>query len=113
MWATDATSTTTPAEGTVTVFVLIDHHTLECLGLHAPKPGTRFEALEPIRQGVRRVFGGFAADIAAGAQLRHHHRPQNINDPFQPEIAFPPTDTESQLPARRRAATSPSGSCTC
>lgn len=88
MWGTDATSTTTPADGTVTVFALIDHHTLECLGLHAAKPATRFEALEPIRQGVRTIFGGFAAGIAGGVQLRHDHGPQYISDDFQAEIAF-------------------------
>ena len=31
----------------------------------------RFEALEPIRQGVRRHFGGFAKDIARGLAVRH------------------------------------------
>jgi transposase InsO family protein len=70
------------------VFALVDHHTLECLGLHAAKPGTRFEALELIRQSVRRVFGGFAAGIGAGVQLRHDHGPQYISDDFQDEIAF-------------------------
>jgi transposase InsO family protein len=88
MWGTDATTTVTPCEGTVSVFALIDHPTLECLGLHAAKPGTRFEALEPIRQGVRRVFGGFAAGIGAGVQLRHDHGPQYISEDFQAEIAF-------------------------
>ena len=39
----------------------------------------RFEALEPIRQGVRRCFGGFAQGIAAGLSVRHD---------FQCEIAF-------------------------
>lgn len=66
MWGTDATSKTTPAEGTVTVFALIDHHTPDRLELLAAKPGTRFEALEPIRQGTRRVFAGFAASVARG-----------------------------------------------
>ena len=30
---------------------------------HAAARATRFEALEPIRQGVRRHFGGFASGI--------------------------------------------------
>ena len=37
------------------VFVAVDHCTTECIGLHAAKRGTRFEAL--IRQGVRERFG--------------------------------------------------------
>lgn len=88
MWATDATAAWTPAEGTVTVFALIDHHSLECLALHAAKPATRFEALEPIRQGVRAVYGDFQAGIAAGLSLRHDHGPQYVSDDFQHELAF-------------------------
>jgi transposase InsO family protein len=88
MWATDATATWTPAEGAVTVFALIDHHTLECLGLHAAKPATRFEALEPIRQGIRAVYGGFQAGIATGLALRHDHGSQYVSDDFQAEISF-------------------------
>ena len=40
----------TVAEGPAFVFVAVDHCTAECIGLHAAKRGTRFEALEPIRQ---------------------------------------------------------------
>jgi hypothetical protein len=88
MWATDATATWTPAEGTVTIFALTDHYTLECLGPHAAKPATRFEALEPVRQGLRTVYGHFRARIATGVRLRHDHGSQYISDDFQNEIAF-------------------------
>jgi transposase InsO family protein len=49
---------------------------------------TRFEALEPIRQGVRRHFGGFARGVAAGLALRHDHGSQYMAGDFQKEIAF-------------------------
>ena len=49
---------------------------------------TRFEALEPIRQRVRRHFGGFAAAVARGLKLRHDHGSQYMSDHFQKEIAF-------------------------
>ncbi|MDF0677376.1 MAG: IS3 family transposase [Nitrospira sp.] len=52
MWGTDATSTVTQQDGPVTVFIGVDHWTLEGIGLHAATRATRFEALEPIRQGV-------------------------------------------------------------
>lgn len=42
--------------------------------------GTRFEALEPIRQGVREHFGGFSSQVAAGLILRHDHGTQNMSD---------------------------------
>jgi len=53
MWGTDATATFTEVEGAVTVFAAIDHCTAECVGIHVVKKATRFEALEPIRQGIK------------------------------------------------------------
>ncbi len=49
---------------------------------------TRFEALEPIRQGIRQYFGAFQAQIAQGLSLRHDHGSQYISQDFQKEIAF-------------------------
>jgi putative transposase len=87
-WGTDATATFTEAEGTVTIFAAIDHCTAECTGIHAVKKATRFEALEPIRQGVQEYFGGFAANCAAGLQLRHDHGSVYMSDDFQNEVRF-------------------------
>ena len=66
MWGTDMTATVTVAEGAACVFVAVDHCTTECIGLHAAKRGNRFEALEPIRQGVRERFGGIGDGVARG-----------------------------------------------
>ena len=63
MWGTDLTSTMT-GEGQASIFVTVDHASTECLGIHAARRATRFEALEPLRQGVRSCFGAFAAGIA-------------------------------------------------
>jgi len=87
-WGTDATSVWTEDEGVVTVFAAIDHCTAECVGSHAAKRATRFEALEPIRQGVREHFAGYAAGSAKGLELRHDHGSQYMSDHFQAEIAF-------------------------
>lgn len=87
MWGTDLTTTFT-GEGQAAVFIAVDHFTAECVGIHASARATRFEALEPIRQGVRRHFGGFAKDIAGGLALRHDHGSQYMSDHFQKEIAF-------------------------
>jgi transposase InsO family protein len=88
MWGTDATSTVTLEDGPVTVFVAIDHCTLEGVGIHAATRATRFEALEPLRQGVRRQFGAVTAGIAAGVQVRHDHGSQYMSDDFQAELRF-------------------------
>src|SRR2546426_1108293 len=73
VWASDHTATATVEDGQVTVFVAVDHCTTECVGLHAAKKATRFEALEPLRQGVRDYCGGFRAGAAAGIRNRHAH----------------------------------------
>jgi putative transposase len=57
-------------------------------GIHAAQPGTRFEALEPIRQGLREYVGDFAPRAAQGLTLRHDHGSQYMSHDFQEEIAF-------------------------
>ena len=87
MWGTDLTTTFTGGTPTA-VFIAVDHFTAECVDIHASARATRFEALEPIRQGVRRHFGGFAKGIAHGLAVRHDHGSQYMSDHFQKEIAF-------------------------
>jgi putative transposase len=87
MWGTDLTTTLT-GEGQAAVFIAVDHCSADCVGIHAALRATRFEALEPVRQGVRRCFGGFAKDIAHGLAVRHDHGSQYVSHDFQREIAF-------------------------
>ena len=56
MWGTDLTSVMT-GEGQAAVFVAVDHCSAECVGIHASRSADRFQALEPVRQGVRERFG--------------------------------------------------------
>ena len=88
MWGTDMTTTVTTGEGLAHVFVAVDHCTCECVGLHAAKRGDRFEALEPLRQGVRDHFGGFEAKVAGGLAIRHDHGSNYLSDDFQRELRF-------------------------
>ena len=87
VWGTDATSCLTD-EGVATVFIAVDHCTAEGVGIHAARKGTRFEALEPLRQGLRKHLGGYAAQIAAGLTVRHDHGSQYMSDVFQDELRF-------------------------
>lgn len=70
------------------MFVAVDHCTTECVGVHAAKKATRFEALEPLRQGVRDYCGSFRADATAGIHNRHDHGSEYMSDDYQAEIAF-------------------------
>lgn len=88
MWGTDATATWTQQQGQVTVFAVLDHFTGECLGIHAAKYGSRHEALEPIRQAVKRVFGEYKAKVANGLLVRHDHGSQYVSHDFQTELTF-------------------------
>jgi putative transposase len=88
MWGMDATSCLTRREGTATVFVVVDHCASECIGIHAAKPGTRFEAVEPLRQGIQALFGAYEAGVARGLLARHDHGSQYVSDYFQDELKF-------------------------
>ena len=88
MWGTDMTTAFTTEEGQAAIFFAMDHCSMECVGLHAAKRGTRFEALEPLKQGVREHFGAFAPHAAQGLTLRHDHGSQYMSHDFQEEIAF-------------------------
>jgi putative transposase len=88
MWGTDMTETVTLAEGRARVFVAVDHCSGECVGSHAATSGNRFEALEPIRQGVRRHFGAVDWSAAKGLALRHDHGSNYMSHDFQAEIRF-------------------------
>lgn len=89
MWGTDGTSTLTD-EGKATIFFVVDHCTFECLGIHAARRGTRWEALEALRQAVRGTLGSYhkgAAD-GLGLMLRHDHGSQFISDDYQEDLSF-------------------------
>lgn len=87
-WGTDLTTTLTLQEGTAAIFVAVDHCTAECVGIHAAKRADRFEALEPVRQGVAERFGGYAEGVARGLALRHDHGSCYLADDFQRELAW-------------------------
>jgi transposase InsO family protein len=87
LWGTDMTTGWT-SEGPAAVFVAVDHHSAECVGIHASRQATRFEALEPLRQGVREHFGGFSKGIASGLSVRHDHGSQSMSRAFQDELRF-------------------------
>ena len=88
MWGTDMTATVTTREGQIAVMVAVDHCSMECVGIHASKSGNRFEALEPVRQGVIERLGVFSPEVAEGLALRHDHGSAYLSDVFQKELGF-------------------------
>jgi putative transposase len=86
VWGTDMTQTITTGEGRAYVFIAVEHSSGEFVGTHASSSASRWEALEPIRQGVTRHFGGAKPDTALGLILRHDHGSNYMADDFQGEI---------------------------
>ena len=108
VWGTDMTQTVTTDQGRAYVFIAVDHRSGELIGTHASHQATRWEALEPIRQGVARHFGHLAQDKALGLRLRHDHGSNHMSDDFQQEIKFqrscPPTWCSRTVASRPRSA---------
>ena len=89
-----------------TIFLVIDHATAECLGIHAARQGTRWEAIATLQQAVRERFGRYEKDLfeGVGLKLRHDHGSQFVSHAFQDELVFyrsnkraAPEDLESFL----------------
>ena len=64
----------------------MEHANSEVVGIHASRSANRFEALEPVRQGVHRCFGAIAPGVARGLKLRHDHGSNYMSGDFQDEI---------------------------
>jgi putative transposase len=88
VWGTDMTETITTTEGRAYVFIAVDHCSGEFVGTHAASGASRWEALEPIKQGVAKHFGGLEVGAAAGLTLRHDHGSNYMANDFQREIRF-------------------------
>ena len=83
----DMTQTVTTGEGRAYVFITVDHCSGEFIGTHASSSASRWETLEPARQGVKpATFGGVGPDVAKGLTLRHDHGSNDMADDFQNEI---------------------------
>ena len=87
-WGSDMTETITTIEGRAYVFIAVDHCSGELVGAHAASGAGRWEALEPVRQGVAKHFGAPDAGAAAGLILRHDHGSNYMSNDFQREIRF-------------------------
>jgi putative transposase len=88
MWGTDGALVFTLADGWVWVFSAVEPWNAECVGWHVCKIGSRFAALEPITQGLERIYGSTGKDVARGLSLRMDHGSQYLSDHFQKQIRY-------------------------
>jgi len=88
MWGTDGVRLLTVVDGWAWLFTAVEHWNGECVGWHACKRGDRYAALEPISQGLKRVYGSLEADVARGLTLRMDHGTQYLSDHFINQARF-------------------------
>jgi len=88
MWGTDGVRVFTMDDGWVWIFAAVEHWNAECVGWHVCKVGNRFAALEPISQGLLRIYGSIEADVARGLALRIDHGSQYLSDHFLNQIRY-------------------------
>lgn len=88
MWGTDGARVFTLDDGWVWVFSAVEHWNAECVGSHVCKVGSRFAALEPIAQGLQRIYGSVDPEVARGLSLRMDHGSQYLSDHFQKQIRY-------------------------
>jgi len=86
MWGTDGTQVMTVEDGHVWVFSAVEHWNAECVGMYVCKRGTRFNAVQPVLEGVQSTFGSVERGIAQGLSLRLDHGSANCSEHFQREI---------------------------
>jgi len=88
MWGTDATKVFTLDDGWLWVFTAVEHWNAECVGCYVTKQGNRYAALEPISQGLTKLYGSPTADVARGLMLRMDHGSQYLSDHFVNQVRF-------------------------
>ena len=88
MWGTDGVRVFTMDDGWVWIFAAVEHWNAECVGWHVCKVGSRFAALEPISQGLLRIYGSVEADVSRGLALRMDHGSQYLSDHFLNQIRY-------------------------
>ena len=82
LWGTDGVRVFTLDDGWGWIFAAVEHGNAECMGWHVCKVGSRFAALDPIAQGLERLYGSLDADVARGLALRMDHGSQYLSDHF-------------------------------
>ena len=106
MWGTDMSQTVTLEEGRAYVFVAVEHANSEIIGIHAARSANRFEALEPVRQGVlrrHRAWRGAWAQAASRSWLQLHVRRFPGRDQMPGHRSFAVLRARTRGQWRRRA----------
>ena len=88
MWGTDAIKINTVDNGMVWGFFAVEHWNAECMGWHVCKKGDAQAALEPIKQGIKKIYGCVNSKVATGLTLREDHGSQYTAEQYRNQLKF-------------------------
>ncbi len=88
MRCSDGTKILTKNDGWVWLFIVEEHWNAECLGWHVCKVGDRFNALAPVTDAVKNVFGTIGKKVAKGLKLRIDNGTQYTSEYFLKQINY-------------------------
>jgi putative transposase len=90
IWGTDGTMFGTETGQLLWLFAVVDHFSDEVLGWHIVEvgQGTRWAALEPVKQGLRKVCGAVAKGVGGEIAVRHDWGPQYTAKDFKKELEY-------------------------
>jgi len=88
LWGADATLFGTEEDGPCWFFGVVDHFNSECIGFQVAQRGTRWTAIESLRNAVRLTRGAIGPQAAQGLAVRHDWGPQYTARDFRLELAF-------------------------
>ena len=90
LWGTDGKKFFVEDIGWCWFFGVLDHFNDELIAWHTCKRGTRYEAMEPVREAVRKRFGTVGKDVCKGTalKLRSDHGSQYDSNDFMAEMKF-------------------------
>ena len=90
LWGTDGTVFGTETGQLLWLFAVVDHFSDEVLGWHIVEvgQGTRWAALEPVKQALRRIRGVVAKDVGGEIAVRHDWGPQYRAEDFRKELEY-------------------------
>jgi len=86
MWGTDGTQVRTVEDGLVWIYSAVEHWNGECVGMYVCRQGTRFNAVQPVLEGVQTIYGRVARGNAQGLAVRLDHGSANCSEHFQGEL---------------------------
>ena len=88
LWGADGTQVLTVEDGKVWIVTAVEPWNAECVGHYVCKVGDRFNALQPVSEGLLKHFGALEAGVGRGLAVRHDYGSAYTSEHFQNQLKF-------------------------